>query len=117
MVDRRLAWLAGIVAIWGGPSLQHHLAAGDPSPGVCEAGDGAPGSGGGRSGATGHDLRPQRAAVAMSVPVESVSIDPLRAPDLGVASELLALVLHMDRTAALRQDEVGSRQPPRVSVG
>ena len=37
--------------------------------------------------------------LAMSVPTESVSIDPLRAPDLGVASELLALVLHLDRTA------------------
>jgi cell division protein FtsI (penicillin-binding protein 3) len=35
----------------------------------------------------------------MSVPVESVSINPMKAPDLGVASELLALFLHMDRAA------------------
>src|SRR5271157_5846659 len=100
MVDRRLAWLAGIVLIWGGAilfniiSLQivHHqkysalaterqvVAVEIPAPrGTIFDRNGQP--------------------LAMSVPTESVSIDPLRAPDLGVASELLALVLHMDRTA------------------
>jgi cell division protein FtsI (penicillin-binding protein 3) len=100
MVDRRLAWLAGIVLIWGAAilfnlvSLQviHHqeysklaterqvVAVEIPAPrGTIFDRNGQP--------------------LAMSVPTESVSIDPLRAPDLGVASELLSLVLHMDRTA------------------
>ena len=100
MVERRLAWLAGIVLIWGAAilfnliSLQivHHqdyaklaterqmVAVEIPAPrGTIFDRNGQP--------------------LAMSVPTESVFIDPLRAPDLGVASELLALVLHMDRTA------------------
>jgi cell division protein FtsI (penicillin-binding protein 3) len=99
MVDRRLAWLAGIVLIWGAAiffnliSLQivHHrqyaklaterqvVAVEIPAP-------------------RGTILDRNGQPLALSVPTESVSIDPLRAPDLGVASELLALVLHMDRT-------------------
>jgi cell division protein FtsI (penicillin-binding protein 3) len=99
MVERRLAWLGGIVLIWGAAilfnliSLQivHHqeyaklaterqmVAVEIPAPrGTIFDRNGQP--------------------LAMSVPTESVFIDPLRAPDLGVASELLALVLHMDRT-------------------
>jgi cell division protein FtsI (penicillin-binding protein 3) len=99
MVDRRLAWLAGIVLTWGAAilfnliSLQviHHqqyaklatarqvVAVEIPAPrGTIFDRNGQP--------------------LAMSVPTESVSIDPLRVPDLGVASELLALVLQMDRT-------------------
>jgi cell division protein FtsI (penicillin-binding protein 3) len=99
MVERRLAWLAGIVLIWGAAilfnliSLQivHHqeyaklaterqvVAVEIPAPrGTIFDRNGQP--------------------LAMSVPTESVFIDPLRVPDLGVASELLALVLHMDRT-------------------
>lgn len=35
--------------------------------------------------------------LAMSVPTESVYINPLKVPDLGVASDILALVLHLDR--------------------
>ena len=34
--------------------------------------------------------------LAMSVPVESVSVNPLRVPDMGVASEILARILHLD---------------------
>jgi cell division protein FtsI (penicillin-binding protein 3) len=100
MVERRLAWLAGIVLAWGAAilfnliSLQivHHreyaklaterqmVAVEIPAPrGTIFDRNGQP--------------------LAMSVPTESVSIDPLRAPDLGIASELLALVLHIDRTA------------------
>ena len=100
MVNRRLAWLAGIVFLWGAAilfniiSLQvvHHreyaklaterqvVAVEIPAPrGTIFDRNGQP--------------------LAMSVPTEAVSIDPLRAPDLGVASELLALVLHLDRTA------------------
>src|SRR5579871_241040 len=35
--------------------------------------------------------------LAMSVPTESVYVNPLKVPDLGVAAEILALALHMDR--------------------
>jgi cell division protein FtsI (penicillin-binding protein 3) len=35
--------------------------------------------------------------LAMSVPSESVYVNPLKIPDLGVAAEILALALHMDR--------------------
>ena len=35
--------------------------------------------------------------LAMSVQTESVYVNPLKVPDLGVASEILALVLHVDR--------------------
>jgi cell division protein FtsI (penicillin-binding protein 3) len=34
--------------------------------------------------------------LAMSVPTESVYVNPLKVPDLGVASEILALALHLD---------------------
>jgi len=35
--------------------------------------------------------------LAMSVPTESVYVNPLKVPDLGVASQILSLVLHLDR--------------------
>ena len=99
MVERRLIWLAGIVCLWGAAifyklvSLQvvHHrqyaaLARARQELVI--------------------DIRAPRgsifdrtgAALAMSVPTESVHINPLKIPDLGVASEILSLVLHLDRT-------------------
>jgi cell division protein FtsI (penicillin-binding protein 3) len=39
----------------------------------------------------------QGQALAMSVPVESIYVNPLKVPDLGVASEILALALHLDQ--------------------
>jgi len=62
MVDRRLAWLAGIVLVWRGHPFQLDLATDLSSPGVCEAGDGAPDGGGGDSSATRHNFRPHRPA-------------------------------------------------------
>jgi cell division protein FtsI (penicillin-binding protein 3) len=35
--------------------------------------------------------------LAMSVPTESVYVNPLKVPDLGVAAQILALVLHLDQ--------------------
>ncbi len=35
--------------------------------------------------------------LAMSVPAESIHVNPLKVPDLGLASEILSIVLHMDR--------------------
>jgi cell division protein FtsI (penicillin-binding protein 3) len=34
--------------------------------------------------------------LAMSIPTESVSVNPLKVPDMGVASEILAKILHID---------------------
>lgn len=100
MVERRLAWLAGVVLLWGAAiffkliSVQvlHHqeylklararqvLVVGIPAPrGTIFDRTGQP--------------------LAMSVPAESVSINPLKAPDLRVASGILGRVLHMDRLA------------------
>jgi cell division protein FtsI (penicillin-binding protein 3) len=100
MVDRRLAWLAGIALTWGAAilynliSLQiiHHQEYARLATSRQVVAVEIPAPRGTILDRTGQPL-------AMSVPTESVSIDPLRAPDLGVASELLALVLHLDRTA------------------
>ncbi|HEY1338021.1 MAG TPA: penicillin-binding protein [Bryobacteraceae bacterium] len=98
MVERRLTWLAGIVFLWGAAILAklffieviHHnrylilararqeLVIPIPAPrGAIFDRNGQP--------------------LALSVPTESVYINPLKVPDLEVAAELLALVLHMDR--------------------
>jgi cell division protein FtsI (penicillin-binding protein 3) len=100
MVDRRLAWLAGIVLIWGAAiffniiwlQVVHHQEYSKLATERQVVAVDIPAPRGTIFDRTGQPL-------AMSVPTESVSIDPLRAPDLAVASELLALVLHMDRTA------------------
>jgi cell division protein FtsI (penicillin-binding protein 3) len=98
MVDRRLAWLAGIVLFWGAAilfkliSLQvvHHREYSKLATANQVQVENIPAPRGTIFDRNGQPL-------AMSVPAESVSIDPLQAPDLGVDSELLALVLHMDR--------------------
>lgn len=98
MVERRLTWLAAIVVLWGAAiflklvSLQvvrhqeylkmararQEMVIDIPAPrGTIFDRSGQP--------------------LAMSVQTESVYINPLKVPDLSVASELLALVLHMDR--------------------
>ena len=99
MVERRLIWLAGIVVLWGAAifykliSLQvvhhHQYAAMARARQELDIEIPAPrGSIFDRAGAP----------LAMSVPTESVHINPLKVPDLRVASEILSLVLHMDRT-------------------
>ena len=100
MVDRRLAWLAGIVLFWGAAifykivSLQvvHHGEYSELATANQVLVEDIPAPRGTIFDRNGQPL-------AMSLPTESVSIDPLRAPDLAVASELLAMVLHLDRTA------------------
>src|SRR5580698_204933 len=97
MVERRLIWLAGFVLVWGGlilgklVALQvlHHQdyvrRARARQEQVVE-------------------LRAQRGAIldrtghplAMSVPTESVSVDPLKVPSLKFDSDLLAHELHLD---------------------
>jgi cell division protein FtsI/penicillin-binding protein 2 len=41
--------------------------------------------------------------LAMSLPVESVCVDPLRVPDLTVAADILSQVLRLDRTDLIGQ--------------
>jgi len=103
MVERRLIWLAGIVLLWGAAifyelvSLQvvHHrqyVAAARRSQELVLEIPAPRGSIFDRSGAP----------LAMSVPTETVYINPLKAP-LRPASEILSLVLHID------QDELYGR--------
>jgi cell division protein FtsI (penicillin-binding protein 3) len=100
MVDRRLAWLAGIVLVWGVAiffdliwlQVIRHREYSKLATAIQVQVEDIPAPRGTIFDRNGQPL-------AMSVPTESVSIDPLLTPDLGVASELLALVLHMDRTA------------------
>lgn len=97
MVERRLIWLAGIILVWGAAifykliSLQvvHHqqyVAAARRSQEKVDEIPAPRGSIFDRSGAP----------LALSVPIESVHINPLKAP-LRAASEILSLVLHLDR--------------------
>ncbi|MBZ5623565.1 MAG: transpeptidase family protein [Acidobacteriia bacterium] len=99
MVDRRLTWLAGVVLLWGGAifyklvSLQvlHHRLYSQLARARQELVIEIPGPRGTIFDRTGRPL-------ALSVPTESVYINPLRVPDLEIASDLLARALHLDRT-------------------
>jgi cell division protein FtsI (penicillin-binding protein 3) len=98
MVERRLTWLAGIALLWGAAifcklvSLQvlHHREyarmARARQEVVTEI-----------SAPRGTIFDRAGRPLAMSVPTESVFVNPLKVPDLGAAADLLALVLHMDR--------------------
>jgi cell division protein FtsI (penicillin-binding protein 3) len=98
MGERRLQWLAGIVVLWGAAILWnlvklevfHHkeyvriarrsqeIEIPLPAP-------------------RGPILDRSGQPMAMSVPVEKVTVNPLKLPDLTVAADLLALVLHLNR--------------------
>ena len=98
MVERRLTVLAAIVLIWGAAILEklislqvlHHrqylalahsrqeLVIEIPAP---------------RGTITDREGQP----LAMSVQTESVLVNPKKVPDLGVAADLLGIVLHLDR--------------------
>jgi cell division protein FtsI (penicillin-binding protein 3) len=99
MVDRRLTWLAGIVLLWGGAifykliSLQvfRHQEYARMARARQEMVIEIPGPRGTIFDRTGRPL-------AMSVPTESVFINPLKVPDLKIASDLLARALHLNRT-------------------
>jgi len=114
MLERRLKWLAGLILIWGGlilcklVSLQvvhHRLYAG-----LARARQEqvitilAP---------RGAILDRTGAPLAMSVPTQSILVNPQKVPDLGVAADILSMVLTMDRAElyarleAARQDGRG----------
>ena len=98
MVERRLTILAAAILIWGGAILvklvsiqvvhhaQYAQMAHDRQELVIEI----PAPRGSIFDRNGQPL-------AMSVPAESVHVNPLKVPDLGLASEILGLVLHLDR--------------------
>jgi len=98
MVERRLAWLAGFVLIWGGLILTklvalqivHHQDYVRKARARQEQVVELPAQRGAILDRTGHPL-------AMSVPTASVFVDPLKVPELEVASDLLARELHLDR--------------------
>jgi cell division protein FtsI (penicillin-binding protein 3) len=98
MVERRLKWLAWIVAAWGVViflklvSLQvlHHREYANMARArqelVVEI-----------SGPRGTLFDRSGQVLAMSAPTESVYINPLKVPDLGLAAQILSAELHLDR--------------------
>ncbi len=100
MVDRRLTWLAAVILIWGAAifiklvSLQviHHREYLGKAAARQEISIEIPAPRGTIFSRSGRRL-------AMSVSTESVYVNPLKLPDLGVAAELLGLALGMDREA------------------
>ncbi len=55
--------------------------------------------------------------LAMSLPAESVVVDPLRVPDLSLAADVLSKVLNLDARGLAGEAEDGRRRPPRLSLG
>ncbi|MBZ5577777.1 MAG: hypothetical protein LAP40_14545 [Acidobacteriia bacterium] len=98
MAERRLTILAAVILLWGGAifgkliSLQvvHHQAYSRLARSRQEMLVEIPAPRGSIFDRNGEPL-------AMSVPAESVHVNPLKVPDLGLASEILGLVLHLDR--------------------
>jgi cell division protein FtsI (penicillin-binding protein 3) len=99
MVERRLKWLAWIVIAWGAViflklvSLQvlHHRDYVSLARARQELVVEIPGPRGTLLDRNGQVL-------AMSAPSESVYINPLKVPDLGLAAQILSAELHLDRT-------------------
>ena len=99
MVERRLTWLALIVGVWGVAilgnliSLQviHHREYAGRARAIQEVVVQIPAPRGTIFDRNGQPL-------AMSVSTRSVHVNPQKVPDIGFAAELLALVLHIDRT-------------------
>ncbi len=100
MVKRRLKWLAWIVVFWGAVifyrliSLQvfHHQEYVRMARARQERAREIPAPRGAILDRNGQVL-------AMSTPVISVYINPMKVPDLGVAAQILAAELHLDRAA------------------
>ncbi len=94
---RRLTWLAGGVLVWAGlifakiVSLQviHHKDYARAARQQQELKVEIPAPRGPIFDRTGQPL-------AMSIPTESVSVNPLRVPDIGIASQILARILNLD---------------------
>jgi cell division protein FtsI (penicillin-binding protein 3) len=95
--SRRLTWLAGGALVWAGlifakiVSLQviHHQDYARAARQQQELKVEIPAPRGPIFDRTGQPL-------AMSIPMESVSVNPLQVPDIGVASQILARILNLD---------------------
>src|SRR3954451_8382062 len=107
MVERRLKWLAWIVVVWGVLifykliSLQvvHHQEYVRMARARQERDKEIPAPRGAILDRNGQVL-------AMSTPAVSVFVNPMKVPDLGIAAQILAAELHMDRMelyGAMRQ--------------
>src|SRR5664279_4987534 len=104
MAERRLAWLAGFVLIWGGAILTklvvlqvvHHQEYVKKARARQEQVVELRAQRGAILDRTGHPL-------AMSVPTESVFVDPLKVPSLELGSSLLAGQLHLDADQLYRR--------------
>src|ERR1700679_279820 len=98
MGQRRLIWLAGIVSLWGAAicwnlvklEVVHHKDYVRLARRIQEQEREIHAPRGPILARSGQPL-------AMSVPTEKVTLNPLKVPDLNVTSELLALVLHLNR--------------------
>lgn len=97
MVERRLTWLAAIVLLWGGAvfcklivlQVVEHADYAKKARSRQEKVVELAATRGAILDRTGHPL-------ALSVPTESVSVNPLKVPALDVDSDLLARQLHLD---------------------
>src|SRR5579871_1933562 len=98
MVERRLTWLAGAVLLWGAAiflklvllEVVHHAEYARMARSRQEVPIELAAPRGAIFDRTGQTL-------AISVPTASVYLNPLKVPDLEMASDLLARALHMDR--------------------
>jgi cell division protein FtsI (penicillin-binding protein 3) len=98
MVERRLTWLAFLVLAWGGAifyklvSLQviHHQEYVSQARQHQEVVRQIPAPRGTIFDRNGQPL-------AMSIPTETVYVNPLKIPDIGVAADILSQFLHLDR--------------------
>jgi cell division protein FtsI (penicillin-binding protein 3) len=98
MVERRLTWLAVLVLAWGGAifyklvSLQviHHQEYVSQARQHQEVVRQIPAPRGTIFDRNGQPL-------AMSIPTETVYVNPLKLPDIGVAADILSQFLHLDR--------------------
>ena len=98
MGERRLQWLVGLVVLWGAAILWnlvklevfHHKEYVRIARKTQEIDVKV-------SAPRGPILDRSGQPLAMSVPVEKVTVNPLKLPDLTVAADLLALVLHLNR--------------------
>jgi cell division protein FtsI (penicillin-binding protein 3) len=98
MVDRRLTWLAAFVLLWGAAifsklvllQVVHHRHYAAMARARQELDIDIPAPRGTIFDRNGSPL-------AMSVPTEAIHVNPLKVPDLGVAADILSMVLRMDR--------------------
>ena len=98
MIHRRLAILAGLILVWGAAiftkllllQVFHHAEYQQMARARQEVSIEIPGP-------RGTIFDRNSLPLAMSVPAESVHVNPLKVPDLDLASEILGLVLHLDR--------------------